>query len=213
MLKVKICGITNLEDALLAIELGADALGFIFAPSPRRVEVEKAKEIISNLPPFVISVGVFVDEEIAKVQEISHFCQLDAVQFHGDESPEYCRAFSGKVIKAFRISCKDDLKKTEKYEVSAFLLDSPQRGKPFDWTLLRDFSPTKPVILAGGLNADNIEHALEVFRPYAVDVSSGVEAYPGKKDKTKLANFMEVIHKWRKKAISELLAEDSSQKP
>ncbi len=202
MLRVKICGITNLKDAMLSVELGADALGFIFAPSPRRIEPLMAREIIKRLPPFITTVGVFANEDIQKVKEISSLCGICVLQFHGDEPPQYCKLFSGKVIKAFKIEDKGDLEKLKEYEASAFLLDSPKRGQPFDWNLLRDFRCDTPVILAGGLNPYNLELVLSIFRPYAVDVSSGVEAYPGKKDETKLRRFMEVIRKWREKDTS-----------
>ena len=197
MLRVKICGITNLEDALMAVELGADALGFIFADSPRRIDKGKAREIISKLPPFITTVGVFVNERKEVVEEIANECGLDALQFHGEETPDYCRHFKRKVIKAFKIRTKEDLEGLRYYDVSAYLLDSPVRGTPFDWDLLIGFHSDKPVILAGGLNPDNVSSALSKFVPYAVDVSSGVEEYPGKKDREKMIKFMEVIKKWR----------------
>jgi len=197
MLRVKVCGITNLEDALVAVELGADALGFIFADSPRRIDCEKAREIISKLPPFITTVGVFVNERREVVEEIANECGLDALQFHGEETPDYCKQFRKKVIKAFKIRIKEDLEGLRHYDVSAHLLDSPVRGTPFDWDLLIGLSERKPIILAGGLNPDNISFALSKFLPYAVDVSSGVEEYPGKKDREKLKKFMEVIKKWR----------------
>lgn len=213
MLRVKICGITNLEDALLSIELGADALGFIFAPSPRQIKPERAREIILRLPPFITTVGVFVDEDPRKVEDIADFCCLDALQFHGEESPEYCEIFRRKVIKAFKIRERKDLEKLNGYNVSAFLLDSAIKGQPFDWNLLRGLQCDKPIILAGGLNPENLESALNLIRPYAVDVSSGVEAYPGKKDEAKLRRFMEVIRKWREKVISGNSADASFPKP
>jgi phosphoribosylanthranilate isomerase len=197
MLRVKICGITNLEDALMAVELGADALGFIFADSPRRIDCEKAREIISKLPPFITTVGVFVNERREVVEEIANECGLDALQFHGEETPDYCRQFKRKVIKAFKIRTKEDLEGLRHYDVSSHLLDSPVRGTPFDWDLLIGFRSDKPIILAGGLNPDNMSFALSKFVPYGVDVSSGVEEYPGKKDREKLKKFMEVIKKWR----------------
>lgn len=196
-MRVKICGITNLEDALMAVELGADALGFIFADSPRRIDKEKAREIISKLPPFITTIGVFVNERREVVEEIANECGLDALQFHGEETPDYCRQFKRKVIKAFKIRTKEDLEGLRYYDVSAYLLDSPVRGIPFDWDLLTGFHSDKPVILAGGLNPDNVSSALSKFVPYAVDVSSGVEEYPGKKDREKIEKFMEVIKKWR----------------
>ncbi|MBC7329560.1 phosphoribosylanthranilate isomerase [bacterium] len=197
MLRVKICGITNLEDALMAVELGADALGFIFADSPRRIDREKARKIISKLPPFITAVGVFVNERRELVEEIANECGLDALQFHGEETPDYCSQFRKKVIKAFKIRTKDDLERLRYYDVSAYLLDSSVRGTSFNWDLLIGFRSEKPIILAGGLNPDNISSALSKFLPYGIDVSSGVEEYPGKKDREKLKKFMEVIKKWR----------------
>lgn len=203
MLRVKICGITNLEDALLSVELGADALGFVFAPSPRRIEPKKAREIIRMLPPFLTTVGVFVNEDVSKVEEIAKLCALDALQFHGEESPEYCENFSRKVIKAFKIKDRKDLEEVKRYNVSAFLLDSAVKGQPFNWDILKGFQFPRPIILAGGLTPENLENALNIVRPYAVDVSSGVEACQGKKDESKLRRFMEVIRKWKGKGISE----------
>jgi len=213
MLRVKICGITNLEDAMLSAKLGADALGFIFAPSPRRIEPVGAREIIRKLPPFLTTVGVFLNDDPKKVEEISHFCGLDALQFHGEESPGYCKGFSQKIIKAFKVQGKKDLERLKDYEASAFLLDSVQKGQPFDWNLLRNFPCDTPIILAGGLTPTNLELSLSIFYPYAVDVSSGVEAYPGKKDKNKLVKFMEVINKWKEKDISAISGDVSSPKP
>lgn len=213
MLKIKICGITNLEDALLCAELGVDAIGFVFAPSPRKIEPNKAREIIKRLPPFLTKVGVFVNENVNKVKEIVEFCGLDVLQFHGDETPQYCEVFTQKVIKAFRIKGAEDLNSIKKYNVSAFLFDSAVKGQPFNWSLLRNFHCETPVILAGGLNPENLELALSVFHPYGVDVSSGVEAFPGKKDEKKLRKFIEVIRKWKEKVISENSGDVLSPKP
>lgn len=210
MLKVKICGITNLQDALLAVKLGADALGFIFAPSPRRVDAEVAKRIISALPPFVFSVGVFVNEEPSKVREIADYCGLDALQFHGEESPDYCAMFKQRVIKAIKVRDERDIEDAKEYKVSAILFDSPWRGKPFDWRLLKDFKSEIPFILAGGLNPQNISSALEVVHPYGVDASSGLEKHPGKKDEEKLRKFMEVINSWRLKRVTSANSEEGS---
>lgn len=181
----------------MAVELGADALGFIFADSPRRIDREKARKIISKLPPFITAVGVFVNERRELVEEIANECGLDALQFHGEETPDYCSQFRKKVIKAFKIRTKDDLERLRYYDVSAYLLDSSVRGTSFNWDLLIGFRSEKPIILAGGLNPDNISSALSKFLPYGIDVSSGVEEYPGKKDREKLKKFMEVIKKWR----------------
>ncbi len=199
MVKVKVCGITNLEDALAALELGADALGFVFAPSPRRIEVSKAGGIIAQLPPFVTTVGLFVNEAKARVRETLKKCHLNAVQFHGDESPQVCKEFMPgiKVIKAFRIKDEENLNQIGGYSVSACLLDTWVEGKPggtgktFDWNLAvsaKDFG--LPLILSGGLNPDNVARAIEKVGPYAVDVSSGVESAPGKKNHKLVREFI-----------------------
>ena len=160
MIRIKICGITNLEDALLAAELGADALGFIFYPkSPRYVAPEAAREIIAQLPPFVVSVGVFVDEEAAVVRDLAAQVGLDWIQVHGQESPEYCRSLGRRVIKGFRIKDESSLKDLEPYRgaVQAFLLDTYKKGQVggtgevFDWQLAREAKKYGQIILAGGL--------------------------------------------------------------
>lgn len=200
MVRIKICGITNLEDALLAAELGADALGFIFYPkSPRAVSPEAAREIIRRLPPFVLTVGVFVDEEPARVQEIAAYAGLDWLQLHGAESPDSCRTVGRRVIKGFRVKGEESLALLEPYHgaVQAFLLDTYRPGTPggtgetFDWELAHRAKEFGPIILAGGLIPDNVAEAIRTARPAAVDVASGVEAAPGKKDPDKLKTFME----------------------
>ncbi|MDD5451278.1 MAG: phosphoribosylanthranilate isomerase [Desulfovibrionales bacterium] len=199
MIRIKVCGITNIEDALAAQALGADAIGLVFAESPRRVEKERARKIVHALPPFVHLVGVFVDEEKSVVEEIADFCRLTVLQFHGSESPEYCAGFTRPVIKAFRISQREDIERMEPYQgkVSAFLLDTYHpalaggTGQAFDWTMAKEAGKIGPVILAGGLNPDNVEAAIRAVRPYAVDVSSGVEMSPGKKDHDKIQLFIE----------------------
>jgi len=205
MVRIKICGITDLEDALLAANLGADALGFIFyAKSPRSVPPETAGEIIRQLPPFVLSVGVFVDEDAALVREIAARVGLDWVQLHGKESPDYCRSLGRRVIKGFRIQDEGSLDALGQYQgaVQAFLLDTYQPGLPggtgetFDWHLARRAQPYGPIILAGGLNDKNVAEAIKLARPQAVDVASGVEARPGKKDPEKLRAFIEAIRKF-----------------
>jgi len=194
-----VCGITNIEDALAAQALGADAIGLVFAKSSRRVEKERARKIVHALPPFVHLVGVFVDEEKGVVEEIADFCRLTVLQFHGAESPEYCAGFARPVIKAFRISQREDIERMEPYQgkVSAFLLDTYHpvlaggTGQTFDWAMAKEAVKIGPIILAGGLNPDNVEAAIRAVRPYAVDVSSGVEMSPGKKDHDKIRLFIE----------------------
>ena len=202
MVKIKICGITNLEDALLAAELGADALGFIFYPkSPRKVAPEAARQIIAQLPPFVASVGVFVDEAAAVVQELAARVGLDWVQLHGQESPEYCRNLGRRVIKGFRIRDAESLRPLADYRGSAqaLLLDTYKQGQvggtgtAFDWQLAREAKKYGRIILAGGLTADNVAQAIRVARPQAVDTASGTEAAPGKKDPAKLRAFFESV--------------------
>jgi phosphoribosylanthranilate isomerase len=198
MVRVKICGITNLEDALLAAELGADALGFIFyARSPRHVAPETAREIIAQLPPFVAAVGVFVDESAAVVQELAAQAGLDWVQLHGQESPEYCRNLGRKVIKAFRIQDEGSLHLLAGYQgaAQALLLDTYKKGQMggtgeiFDWHVAREAKKYGTIILAGGLNPGNVAQAIATAGPAAVDAASGTEAAPGKKDPAKLRAF------------------------
>jgi phosphoribosylanthranilate isomerase len=198
MVRIKICGITNLEDALLAAELGADALGFIFYPkSPRHVDPEAARAIIAHLPPFVAAVGVFVDEAAAVVQELAAKVGLDWVQLHGQESPGYCRNLGRKVIKGFRIRDEDSLRQLADYQgaAQALLLDTYKKGQVggtgeiFDWHLAREAKKYGSIILAGGLTPDNVAQAIATAKPAAVDAASGTEAAPGKKDPAKLRAF------------------------
>lgn len=200
MTKIKICGIINKEDALWAINLGVDALGFVFADSPRKVSPRIAQEIIEFLPPFISSVGVFVNEDREKVKEIARNCNLTTLQFHGEESPSYCQGFRKKVVKAFRIKDESILKKISQYKVDAYLLDtySPEgyggTGKTFNWDIARKIKELGiPVVLSGGLNPANVKEAINKVRPYAVDVSSGVEKEKGKKDPEKLKNFVKIV--------------------
>ena len=202
MVKIKICGITNLEDALLAAELGADALGFIFFPqSPRKVAPETAREIIAQLPPFVASVGVFVDEAAAVLKELAARVGLDWVQLHGQESPEYCRSLGRRVIKGFRIKDENSLRELEPYRdaVQAFLLDTYKKGQVggtgevFDWYLAREAKKFGQIILAGGLTPENVGQAIAIALPAAVDAASGPEAEPGRKDPAKLRAFFKAI--------------------
>jgi phosphoribosylanthranilate isomerase len=204
MVRIKICGITNLEDALLAAALGADALGFIFyTKSPRRINLEAARAIIAQLPPFVVSVGVFVDEAAAVVQDLAARVGLDWVQLHGQESPDYCRSLGRRVIKSFRIKDESSLHALEPFQGSAqaFLLDTYKKGQVggtgeiFDWELAKQAQAYGPVILAGGLTPENVARALRVAQPQAVDTASGIEAAPGKKDPEKLRKFFAAIRR------------------
>ena len=221
---IKICGITNLEDALEAIELGADALGFIFyEKSPRCITKETAREIVDKIQDTrykiqtitnnqdtitkqrIIKVGLFVDELEERVNEITFYCNFDILQFHGDETPDYCKKFPQKIIKAFRIKDKESLVNIPKYEVDYYLLDAYSEvapggtGRTFNWDLAieaKEFG--RPIILSGGLNPDNIIEALEKVSPFGVDVSSGVESSPGKKDHGKLEEFIMKVRGKRK---------------
>jgi len=194
---IKICGITNLEDALETAELGADALGFVFyEKSPRKITKEKAKEIIDKMQT-VMKVGLFVDELEEKVKEITSYCNFDILQFHGDETPDYCKKFPQKIIKAFRIKDKESLVDIPKYEVDYYLLDAYSEVAPggtggtFNWDLAKEAKKFgRPIILSGGLNPENIIEALKKVSPFGVDVSSSVEASPGKKDHKKLKEFI-----------------------
>ena len=192
MVKVKICGITTYDDAAMAASLGADALGFIFAPaSPRKIEPVTAADIIKRLPPFIKSVGVFVNEDIEKIRNIIACCGLDAVQLHGDETPETCETLMPRTIKAIRVKDDTDISQLEAYrgKVRALLLDTYSEkaaggtGKIFNWDRAVEIIALGiPVILAGGLTPLNIEEAIKKVRPYGVDLNSGIEKSPGKKD-------------------------------
>ena len=196
--RIKICGITNIEDAQTAVGLGADALGFVFASSSRRVSENQADEIIGELPPFTVSVGIFVNQQLAQVKEIIKRCDLNVVQFHGEESPDYCAQFEEvKVIKALRVRNHDELKSLSDYAVDGFLLDTYVEGKAggtgisFDWNLAISCKDCqKPLILSGGLSPDNVAEAIKMVEPYAVDVSTGVESAAGKKDPQLMKEFI-----------------------
>ena len=203
---VKICGITDYEDASIAVELGAGALGFIFADSPRQITPQKARDIIRAIPPFVKTVGVFVDEGPAAIKEIIHDCGLDLVQLHGDESPDLCCELMPYTIKALRIKDESSLRTSRIYhgKVRALLLDTYSKdkaggtGKTFDWQLAIKIKKLGiPIILAGGLGPSNIDDAVSTVRPYAVDVNSGVEERPGKKSHTLMKDLMEKVRRIR----------------
>lgn len=199
MLKIKICGITNLSDALLACKLGSHFLGFIFYPrSPRYISPEEAKKIIQRIPKSIKKVGVFVNEKLSVVKKISKKLNLDFLQFHGNETPSYILKFKDyKIIKAFRIKDEKSLKIIPKYDVDFYLLDTYVKrkiggtGEVFNWDLVSQVKKFgKPIILSGGLNSQNIIRAIRKTTPYAVDVSSGVEKIPGKKDSKLVAEFI-----------------------
>jgi len=197
-LRIKICGITNLADARAAVEAGADALGFMFYDRSKRwVSGDVVAKIARQLPPFVLRVGVFVDPLPEVVHETIVSCGLSALQLHGSESPEFCSQFALPVIKAFRVADRSSLSQLARYSTSAWLLDSDTpgqlggTGEKFDWSLASEATQLgRPVIVAGGLTPDNVAQAIRAARPHGVDVSSGVESAPGKKDAAKIAAFI-----------------------
>ncbi len=199
MMQVKICGITNIKDALCAAENGTAAVGFIFyPPSPRYIDPQKAREIIDGLRDNPVKVGVFVNETAEEIIRIYECCRLDMIQLHGDESPEFCRQFpKGRVIKALELKNPEDLIKAAMYDVAAILVDSRHAGlyggtgKTSNWELAG--MVTKPLILSGGLNEGNVVEALRMVNPAALDVNSGVESSPGKKDHAKIGRIMQII--------------------
>jgi phosphoribosylanthranilate isomerase len=196
--KVKICGITNLADALAAAEAGADALGLMFVEaSPRHVSIMVAADIARQLPSFIIKVGVFMNAPEELVFRAIGECGLNLLQFHGEESPEYCRQFGLMTMKAFRIRDAESLQSLPDYKTDAFLLDSYVAGKPggtgekFNWDLAVEAKKFgKPIFLAGGLTLENVADAVRQVQPYGVDVSSGVESSPGEKDISKVRGFI-----------------------
>ncbi|MEK6583626.1 MAG: phosphoribosylanthranilate isomerase [Nitrospirota bacterium] len=197
MVKVKICGITNLEDAQAAAEAGADALGFVFYPdSPRFIDPGNARAIIAKLPVFITSVGVFVDESEDLIRRIIREGGIQILQFHGSESPVLCTRFREKVIKAIRIKDEESISEMQMYDVDTFLLDTyldcakGGTGKTFNWKYAEMAKENGRIILSGGLNPSNIGDAVRKLKPYGVDVSSGVEISPGKKDHVKIREFV-----------------------
>ena len=204
MTRVKICGITNIADAQMAVAAGASALGFIFhKKSPRYISPSKARPIIEALPPFVTPVGVFVNASEHAVRDICRLARIATVQFHGEESPGYCKRFKHfKIIKAFRVSNIFDFKAVLQYKVDACLFDTFAKdaaggtGKTFNWELLKNYKFDKPVILSGGLNPENVRQAVEAVRPYAVDVASGAEKSPGIKDYHLINAFCQAVNQF-----------------
>jgi phosphoribosylanthranilate isomerase len=201
--KVKICGITNLPDAKAAVEAGADVLGFVFyEKSPRATSCEAAAAITRELPPFIIKAGVFVDAPEDTVLRAIRECGLNLLQFHGEETPDYCLQFGIMSMKAFRVRDATSLEALREYSTEAWLLDAYTPGKlggtgeVFNWDLAREAQTWgRPIFLAGGLNPDNVAEAIQRARPYAVDVSSGVEMAPGRKDPARVKAFIEAARR------------------
>jgi len=200
-IKIKICGITNAPDAQAAVSAGADALGFIFySKSPRFVEPKVAKHIISELPPFVLPIGVFVNEEPKMVQDVMEACGLALAQLHGDETPDYCESLERPVLRGIRLRDRDSLLAIAEYRgragVRGFILDAFSEsvyggtGETTDWALAAEAAKAAPILLAGGLTPNNVQEAIQKVKPYGVDVSSGVESSPGKKDPAKVQAFV-----------------------
>lgn len=204
-MRIKICGITNLQDALVCVNNGADALGFIFyEKSPRFISPEKAVEIIQKIPPFVFKVGVFVDEKIENVNSIAGQTSLNAVQLHGNESPDYVKNIFLPVIKSFRINENYDWSLIDKYKNCEILLDSYSSqamggtGKKFNWDLIPKEIKNK-IILSGGISINNLETIFTNIKPAAIDISSSLESEPGKKDHKKVNEFFEKFYHFNNK--------------
>ena len=202
MLKIKICGITNVNDALLACQYGADALGFIFAQSPRRIAPKAAKKIIKQIPEFIARVGVFVNADKAYVLGIIKQCGLNTLQFHGQESDKYCAFFQKycKIIKAFRIKDKQSISSIKNYaHVDAYLLDSYSKdvyggtGTAFSYELLRNVKFKKPLIIAGGINERKLRKIANLLHPFAFDVCSSIEKSAGQKDLKKMRALIKQV--------------------
>jgi phosphoribosylanthranilate isomerase len=199
-MKIKICGITNMEDALLAADLGADALGFIFVKtSPRRIRPSAARKIIQELPPFVVPIGVVADTTREDILDLIEETRIGCVQLHGNESPKELAKFPIPVYKSFRVNKEFNLETLRWYKGSAYLLDTYVEGtlggtgKTFDWEIALAAKAYGRIILAGGLTPENIAEAMKKVQPYAMDVNSGVESAPGKKDKNKLERLFKAI--------------------
>lgn len=193
--RIKVCGMREMAEVAGVVAAGVDAIGLIFVEqSPRYIDPERAREIVKSLPPFVDAVGVFVDQEVATVNEIVRYCGLTKVQLHGAESPAYCAEIVCRVMKAFRVRESLATEDLTPYadEVSAFLFDTFQEkaaggtGQTFDWRLLEKLTPPRPVVLAGGLTPENVGEAIRQVHPFAVDLNSGVEFAPGRKDLAKV---------------------------
>jgi phosphoribosylanthranilate isomerase len=201
MIPTKICGITNLDDANVAVENGASAIGFIFyEKSPRTISINNAKSISKHLPKTIARVGVFVNHEKDFIRLAISEVPLDMIQLHGDETPDFCNQFDVAILKALRIKNEASLSVMDQYDVAVFLLDTFSNdqyggtGETFDWSVLNRKFKT-PIILSGGLNSENILNAIDAVNPSAVDVNSGVESSPGKKDFNKLKSLFKNLNK------------------
>jgi phosphoribosylanthranilate isomerase len=203
-IKIKICGITNLEDAGVAVEAGADALGFVFySQSPRCIESAIAKRIIAQLPPFVIPVGVFVNHDQETIRNVFDECGLAFAQLHGEETPTYCESLGRPVLRALRLRDRGSLLALAEYKgrmgVRGFIVDAFSTeayggtGQTGDWSLAREVAQAAPILLAGGLTSNNVQEAIRKVQPYGVDVSSGVEKSPGQKDHEKIRTFTQAV--------------------
>ncbi len=197
MVRIKICGITNIEDALLSVDLGANALGFVFYKGSKRyIKPDNAQSIISKLPPFITTVGVFVNQELDEINKFKEKSGFDIAQLHGDESQDFCKKLGKDVIKAIRIRENLNPEEIESYPARAILFDTYSTtdyggtGETLEWEILKDLDISKKIILSGGLTPENVTKAIQIVNPYAVDVSSGVEKYPGKKSPEKLKRFI-----------------------
>lgn len=207
MVKIKICGITNVGDATWVANLGADYLGLNFTKeSKRKISLEKAKEIANVLPPYIKKVGLFVNEEPKIVNKILSLCNLDMLQFHGEETPGYCNQFKGKaeIIKAFRLKDEESLRAIPAYDVDYYLLDTFIQGEQggtgttFNWDLALEVKQFgRPIFLAGGLSPENVVEAIKKVNPFAVDVSSGVEVSPRRKSMELMQEFIKNVRKIR----------------
>jgi phosphoribosylanthranilate isomerase len=203
-IKIKICGITNLEDAKVAVEAGADALGFVFyVQSPRSIEPAVAKRIIAQLPPFVLPVGVFVNHDRETIRNVHDECGLAFAQLHGDETPSFCESLGRPVLRALRLRDRGSLLALAEYKgrmgVRGFVVDAFSSkayggtGQRVDWSLAREIAKAAPILLAGGLTPNNVQEAVQQVQPYGVDVSSGVEQSPSKKDHEKIRAFTQAV--------------------
>lgn len=203
-IRIKICGITNAQDAEAAVAAGADALGFVFYPqSPRCIEPAVAKRIVAQLPPFVLSVGVFVNQDQETIRNIYNECGLAFAQLHGDETPAFCESLGRPILRALRLRDRGSLLALAEYKgrmgVRGFVVDAFSAeayggtGQTADWSLAREVAKAAPILLAGGLTPSNVQEAVRQVQPYGVDVSSGVEERPGKKDHEKIRAFTQAI--------------------
>lgn len=204
MTTIKLCGMTNVDDARAAARLGVEAIGLVFADSPRRVTIEDAQKITAQMPGELEVIGVFVDAEPAWVREVAEACHLDGLQFHGEESPEYCAQFAGsrRLIKALRVTGAESFEGVPDYPVDWFLVERTGEGPrggtgvPWEWEIAAAASRLgKPVLLAGGLTVGNVAEAIRRAKPFGVDVSTGVERQPGRKDLAKMTRFVDAVRR------------------